>query len=101
MAFPVFPEAPSLAIYGDRLKLLSRNNGGDTQLFDVLADPKEEKNLAKTPEGEAAVRGLWDRLQREWRVVGQTLTPAKPTEEEKEALKALGYVSPAQAPAKR
>lgn len=101
VAFPVFPETPSVAIYGDRLKLLSRNNGEDTQLFDVLADPKEEKNLAKTPEGEAAVRGLWDRLQREWRVVGQTLTPAKPTEEEKEALKALGYVSPAQAPAKR
>jgi hypothetical protein len=46
---------------------------------------------------------MWDTLQREWRVVKETLalTPAPPSEEQKEALKALGYVAPVRTPAKK
>jgi arylsulfatase A-like enzyme len=103
VAFPVSPEAPSIAIYRDHFKLLSTNNGEETRLFDVRVDPAEQKDLVKTPEGLEAVRGMWDTLQREWRVVKETLalTPAPPSEEQKEALKALGYVAPARTPAKK
>src|SRR5687767_10768783 len=62
-------ELPDLAIRDGRWKLLSARDGGRGELFDVIADPGERKNLATDhPEVKARLTAeliAWDKSFKE------------------------------------
>jgi arylsulfatase A-like enzyme len=79
------------AVYRDRLKLI-RDDKGQRWLFDLVADPLEERNLAETQPEEVAALGKalddWAARSAVTRLQGTNvdLTPSL-----KERLRALGY----------
>jgi arylsulfatase A-like enzyme len=94
---PVFSEMPGrYAVIKDGLKLIHHSADKEFLLFDIAADPDEDRNLIGAAEHRDEARYLAGRLQElqmEDRVgSGVRREASRLTEEEKEKLKALGYV---------
>jgi arylsulfatase A-like enzyme len=74
-------------------KLIQRTRKGTVELYDLEADPGEQKNLADREPNRAAA--MLDRLT-SWREslpqAGEAALPAQLTDREREQLEALGYV---------
>jgi hypothetical protein len=80
-------------VYLDKFKLIDSLEGID-ELYDLAADPREERNLLDPATGETV--GLYARMQ----AAVQKLPPARPgtnpdaTAADLDALRALGYIGP-------
>jgi arylsulfatase A-like enzyme len=78
--------APEFALYSDRVTLIDA--GDHVELYDLKADPRQEKNLAEArPEVARALKEQLERL-----VAKAKRATAGPNAEQLEQLRSLGYV---------
>jgi arylsulfatase A-like enzyme len=82
----------SFGVRAGRWKYIERHRGGElrTQLFDLTIDPGERSDVSEANPGETSRLGVelraWRRRQ------GRPPAPPRLSEEDREALRALGYV---------